>query len=118
MKNTVTTTAAGQDTWREVIALLVTAADHGREESITDPVIMNTAWGAGIAAAAAIELLPREDDHKLDQVHLDLATASMSMAQLLRAAETVTMRHPIEQLPIGASRVIVQIRELSRELPQ
>lgn len=117
MKSTFTTTA-GQDTWREVIALLVAAADQATLEGFANPAILNTACGLGLTASAALELLPREDDHKLDQVRLDPATTSMSTAQLLRAAEIVTRRHPIEQLPVGASGVIVQIRDLTRELPR
>ena len=113
-----TAQAAAQDTWREVIALLVKAADVGYRDAEANPALHSTALGARLMAASAVELLPPELDHLLDDVVLEPRTESMSMAELIAAAEAATRRHQIEELPIGASRVIVDICDLVRETRQ
>ena len=113
-----TAQAEAQDTWREVIALLVKAADVGYQDAEANPALHSAALGARLMAASAVELLPPELDHLLDDVVLEPRTESMSMAELIAAAEAATRRHPIEELPIGASRVIVDICDLVRETRQ
>jgi len=113
-----TAQAAAQDTWREVIALLVQAADVGYRDAEVNPALHSTALATRLMAASAIDLLPPELDHLLDDVVLEERTQPMSMAELLAAAEAATRRHPIEELPIGASRVIVDICDLAREVGQ
>ena len=113
-----TAQAAAQDTWREVIALLVQAADVGYRDAEANPALHSPALGARLMAAWAVGLLPPELDHLLDDVVLEPRTESMSMAELIAAAEAATRRHPIEELPIGASRVIVDICDLVRETRQ
>lgn len=113
-----TAQAAAQDTWREVIALLVKAADVGYQDAEANPALHSTALGARLMAAWAVGLLPPELDHLLDDVVLEPRTESMSMAELIAAAEATTRRHPIEDLPIGAPRVIVDICDLVRETRQ
>lgn len=107
--------AAGAATWRVVIALLVEAAEGGYRRAAVDHVWHSTAVGADGLASAAIALLPAADDHLLDDVVLDQCTASLDPAGLLRRAEHLTRRHPIEQLPAGASQVIVDLLDLTRD---
>ena len=102
-------------TWREIIALLVDAADRGYEQASRDPAIHSVALHAGFVASSAIALLPPERDHELDDIELDPATESLSVAGLIRAAEQAARRHPIEQFPPGASGVIVELCQLASE---
>jgi hypothetical protein len=111
-----TTTAT--HTWRQVIALLVQAADRGYREATTNPALHSTALWADNLASAAIALLPPEVDDLLDEVVLDGQTESLGMAVLIWAADAATRRHPIEELPVGASGVIVDLRDLAREATQ
>ena len=116
MTGTALQTADAVDTWREVIALLAEAADRGYEEAITNPAAHSTALAADGLASAAIALLPEDLDHELDEVALDAVVAHLDSAGLIRRAEQVTRRHPIEQLPTGASEVIVEMLDLVREI--
>lgn len=110
------TTRSALDTWREVIALLVTAADRGYAAATSDPAAHSLAlWADGIASTA-IGLLPAELDHELDDVVLDEDTARLDMAGLIRAAEVATRRHPIELFPPGASAVVVALCDLRAEV--
>ena len=103
MTGTALQTADAVDTWREVIALLAVAADRGYEEAITNPAVHSTA-------------LPQDLDHELDEVALDAVVTHLDSAGLIRRAEQVTRRRPIEQLPAGASEVIVELLDLVREI--
>ena len=141
MTGTALQTADAVDTWREVIALLAEAADRGYEEAITNPAAHSTALAADGLASAAIALLPEDLDHELDEVALDAVVTHgasigeerwelingrrvlvdieqrhLDSAGLIRRAEQVTRRHPIEQLPAGASEVIVELLDLVREI--
>ena len=49
-----TAQAAAQDTWREVIALLVKAADVGYRDAEANPALHSTALGARLMAASRI----------------------------------------------------------------
>ena len=106
-------TAAG--TWGEVIALLVAAADRGYQDSTADPAVHSAAVAAHGLAASAIALLPAELEGLLDEVVLEPTTASMSLVELIRTAETTAGHHPIESLPPGASELIVSLRDLIRQ---
>jgi hypothetical protein len=110
-------------TWMEMIVLLIEAADRGAAQAgIDDPAISSVAVGADNVAAYAIELLPCELDHELDDIELDdiqvdgielgAGMAAASVPELIRAAEQVARRHPIEQFPVGASGVIVALGDL------
>jgi len=108
-------TQSATESWREAIALLVEAATRGYREAETDGALHSTAlWAHGVALAA-LELLPSEQDHLLEDVVLDESCAELDMVGLIRAAETMTRRHPIEQFPVGASGVIVDLLDLVRE---
>lgn len=100
------------DTWGEVIALLVQAADRGYQDSTTDPAVHSTALAAHGLAAAAIALLAPDLQDRLDEVVLEPATVSMTPVELIRAADAAAQRHPIQQLPTGAREVIVALRDL------
>ncbi len=102
-------------TWRQMIALLVEAADRGYAQTRRDPAIHSVALGADSVASSAIALLPPELDHELDDITLDPATDSLSIGGLIRAAEQATRRHPVEAFPAGASGVIVELAELARQ---
>lgn len=102
-------------TWREIIALLVDAADRGYEQASRNPSIHSVALGADSVASSAVALLPPELDLELELLELDRATESLSVGGLIRAAERAARRHPIEQLPVGASGVIVELCELAGE---
>lgn len=104
-----------QHTWRQIVALLVEAADRGYEQTRRDPAIHSVALGADSLASSAIALLPPQLDHELDDVTLDPATELLSVGGLIRAAEQATRRHPVEQFPPGASGVIVELVELARQ---
>ncbi len=109
------TTVDAVHTWREIIALLVEAADLGSRQASLTPAVHSVALGASLTASSAIALLPSEVDHELEDVELDPATASLSVGALIRAAEQAARRHPIEQFPPGASGVIVGLCELAAE---
>lgn len=102
-----------QQTWRQVIALLVEAADRGYEQAARDPGIHSVALGADSVASSAIALLPPEVDDELDDITLDPGTDSLTVGGLIRAAEQTARRIPIEQLPPGASDVIVDLGQLA-----
>ena len=103
------------DTWVEVVALLSDAADRGYRDSATDPAMHSFAVTIHGLAMSAIALLPPELDHVVDEIVLAPAYASMSVVELIRVAEAST-RRPIEELPVGASEVIVAICDLIGEL--
>ena len=103
------------DTWAEVIALLSEAADRGYRNSATDPAMHSIAVTIHGLAASAIALLPPEIDHVVDEIVLAPAYASMSPVELIRAAEASTRRR-INELPAGASEVIVALCDLIEEL--
>jgi hypothetical protein len=103
------------DTWAEVVALLSEAADRGYRDSATDPATHSIAVTIHGLAASAIALLPPEIDDVVDEIVLAPAYASMSVVELIRAAEAST-RRPIYELPVGASEVIVAICDLFEEL--
>lgn len=100
-------------TWMEVVALLCAAADRGLRER--DPRAHSLSLQAQEVASSALALLPPNLDGELDDVGLPADLASASLQQLVRAAERLTRRHPIEQLPVGASRVIVTLGDLIAE---
>ncbi len=111
MNETATTTATR--TWMEVIALLCAAADRGL--TTRDPRVHSLSLQAQEVASSALALLPSNLDGELDDVGLPADLAGASLQQLVRAAERLTRRHPIEQLPVGASRVIVALGDLIAE---
>ena len=104
-----------QHTWRQIIALLVEAADRGYDQTSRDPAIHSVALGADSVASSAIALLPPELDHELDDITLDHLTDSLSVGGLIRAAEQAARRHPIERFPPGASALIVELGELAAQ---
>ncbi|MEO3936712.1 hypothetical protein V3N99_08115 [Dermatophilaceae bacterium Soc4.6] len=108
-------TFPAHDTWREVIALLVEAADRGYRQAATTPALHSTALWAHSIAAAATGLLPPELDHLLDDVVLGAQTTGLDMVGLIQVAETATRRHPIEQFPPGATGVVIALCDLVRE---
>lgn len=99
-------------TWMQVIALLVEAADRATYQAATHPAVHSLAVAADGVAARAISLLPPELDDQLEALELGEATARLSVAGLIRAAEAACRRHPIEQLPPGACGVIVELGDL------
>lgn len=109
-----TSTTEAVDTWREVIALLVEAADRGYREAVAEPAVHSTALAADLLASAAIAVLPPELDHQLDDVTLH-DTATRSMADLLRAARAATRRHRLEDFPDGAAATITALDDLAAE---
>lgn len=109
------TTQPAIESWREAIALLLEAATRGFTEAETNPALYSTALWADLLASSAIDLLPANQDHLLDGVVLDRSYENLDMVGLIRAAETTTRRHPIEQFPVGASGVIVGLLDLVRE---
>lgn len=111
----VSTSTTGIDTWREVIALLVEAAERGYRDSATDPGLHSVALAADILASAAINVLPEALDDLLDEVVLRPGTEALDAGSLIRVAEEATRRLPIEQLPLGASWVVVAICDLARQ---
>src|SRR4051812_30887133 len=90
------TTLDPMHTWKEIIALLVDAADRGYEQASRNPALHSVALGADSVASSAIALLPPELDLELDGIELDEASASLSVGGLIRAAEQAARRHPIE----------------------
>ena len=114
MTGTTHPQAAAYDTWAEVIVLLEDAADCGYRDSATDPALHSTALAAHALAAAALELLPVAERARVDRIPPPPAVTS-SIA-LIRAAEAATRRHPIDDLPAGASEIIVAICDLIGEL--
>ncbi|MGV1008493.1 MAG: hypothetical protein ACOYBY_07780 [Dermatophilaceae bacterium] len=111
-----TNAATPADTWLEVIVLLCEAADRGYRQTATDLGAHSTALAADIIAAEATALIPAEQAVRLDDVVLDESTTELDMAGLILAAEAATRRHPIEQLPRGASGVIVALCVLCGEV--
>lgn len=114
MTGTTHPQAAAYDTWAEVIVLLDEAADRGYRDSATDPALHSTALAAHALAASALELLPVEQRARVDQIPTPAAVTSSIV--LIRAAEAATRRHPIEDLPLGASEIIVAVCDLIGEL--
>lgn len=112
MPSTHTPTPESLHTWMEIIALLIEAADRGAQQAFHDPAVHSTSVGTDFVAASALALLPRELDRSLDELVLPETTDRLDMAGLIRAAELASRRHPIEQLPAGASGVIVGLCEL------
>jgi len=112
------TTQPATESWREAIALLIEAAARGYQEAAFDPARYSTALWADLLASLAIDLLPASQDHLLDDVVLDRSCEDLDMVGLIQAAEAATRRHPIEQLPVGASGVIVGLLDLVRESRQ
>lgn len=100
-------------TWMEVVALLCAAADLALSER--DPRAHNLSLQAQEVASSALALLPADLDGALDDVEPPADRAAASLEDLARAAERLTRRHPIEQLPAGASRVIVALGDLLAE---
>lgn len=94
--------------WITVVQLLFTAAERGFAEAAADPQRHATAMGTYTAAAQALALLPPELD-------FDDGAAAGDLATLLIAADRAARRHPIEDLPTGASQVIAAIGDLIRE---
>ena len=113
MTGTTHPQAAAYDTWAEVVVLLEEAADCGYRDSATDPALHSTALAAHALAAAALELLPVEQRARVDQIPPPAAASSIV---LIRTAEAATRRHPIEDLPLGASEIIVAVCDLIGEL--
>lgn len=107
---------AGERTWQEVIALLYAAKDRGDAEGLTNPAVRATVLGARLTAMAAVALLSPAGLSYLDDVRLAETTTTLALLDLLRAAEEATRRHPIEQYPRGASRIIIDIHALIREV--
>lgn len=110
------TTESGERTWQDVTCLLYAAKDRGEAEGTTNPAVRATALGARLAAMAAAGLLSPAALDDLDDVQLAAETSTMSLLELLHAAEQATRRRPIEQLPRGASRIIIDIYALIREV--
>ncbi len=112
MNDEIRTTEATR-TWMDVIAVLGAAADHGLGpcEARTHSLALQ----AREVAARAVALLPADLDRELDDVELPHELNGAGLADLVRAAERLTRRHPIEQLPAGASLVIVALGDLIAE---
>lgn len=110
------TTAAGERTWQDVICLLLEAARRGHVEAASNPAVRSTASGAHITATLATGLLSHDALNTLDDVELAEETTTMTLVELLHAAEAATRHHPIEQLPRGASRIIIDLHALIREV--
>ena len=107
-------------TWMEVVALLTAAADRALTGTGVDPGVHSLAVGAQIVASSALALLPAQTDVDLDDVDLDDVdlgpqAATWDVLDLIRAAELVARRCPIEVMPVGASAVIVAIGDLVGE---
>ena len=102
--------------WMELIALLVEAADRGATQAGDDQAIHSVALGAQIVASTALDLLPPDLDTELDEIQLDPALATASVPALIRAAEQTARRHPVDEFPPGASRVIVALGDLVSEV--
>ena len=103
------------ETWRQVIVLLIEAADRGYGQPEATWMTRLLALGADSLASGAIALLPPDQDHELDAVALDPDVASKGVAELIGAAEHLTRVCPIEQFPAGASGVIVGLGDLIAE---
>ena len=110
--NEIETTEATR-TWMEVIAVLCAAADCGLRTS--DARLHSLSVQADVVASTATALLPSELGGALDDVEVPRELADASLVDLVRAAERLTRRHPIEQFPVGASVVIVALGDLIAE---
>ncbi len=119
MTSPTNTPTAAVSTWIRVNALLFAAADRAYQDSTTDRAMHSTAVGTHGLALTAIALLPVELDAAIDaaihEVRLEPTVDSMSAPELIRAAEAATRQVPIEQLPAGASAVIVDLCDLIRQ---
>ena len=104
-------------TWMQMIVLLIEASRAGYAEAEADRGIHSAALGAHTVAAGAIELMPPHRDRELDDIELDPNLAGASFGDLVRAAERASRRCPIEQFPVGASAVIVELCDLVGEVP-
>jgi len=111
--DTTTSTATPLAAWSRVVALLIQASRRGQTVDV-DPVTHSLSLGAELVACAAAPLLPADLDPEGD-LELGPATATWSIGELIRAAEQTARQHPIEQLPPGASGVIVALGDLAGE---
>ena len=101
-------------TWAQVAALLAEAAARGLADDV-DPATHSLTLGAELVACQAAELLSREM-YLVGETHLDAQVHNWSAAELIRAAEGASRRHPIEEFPVGASGVIVALGDLMHEV--
>lgn len=94
-------------------ALLARASDLAwtQAQSTTDPRLRFQGLGLDLAAAQALELLPA--DVNLGSVE-DIPRRDP--LALLRAAEEVLRRCPGEDLPAGASQLVIEVCDLISEL--
>ena len=99
--------------WREVIVLLLAAADRGYDEAVTDPARHHGALWAEHLAAAAIALLPPGQVHLLDQVDLDPATGQGDLAALVRAAHHTAEGHHLADHPRAAAALVHDLADLA-----
>lgn len=86
-------------TWRQVIVLLIEAADRGYGQPEAMLTTRLLALGADSLASGAIALLPADQDHELDDVVLDPDVADKGVVELIWAAEYLTRVCPIEVFP-------------------
>jgi hypothetical protein len=109
-----TSTTDALDAWREVIALLVEAAESGYRDAVADPAVHSTALAADLLASAAIAVLPSDLDSQLDDVTLP-DTPTRGMAGLIGAARAATGRYRVEAFPDGAAATIAALSDLAAE---
>ena len=112
---TMTTIPTPLQTWLEVCALATEAARRDLTRPGIDTAAHSLALGAELVACQAQGLLDVEAARLVDDVVLPAEVRVLDVAGLLRAAEAATRRRPIEQLPVGASAVIVALGDLIAE---
>ena len=86
---------------------------HGAAAMISEQLTLSEDEYEISVPPAAFELLPVEQRARVDQIPPPAAASSIV---LIRTAEAATRRHPIEDLPLGASEIIVAICDLIGEL--
>lgn len=94
-------------------ALLARASDlaWAQARSTPDPRLRFRGLGLDLAAAQALELLPAD----VSLGSIEDITGSDPLA-LLRAAEKVLRRCPVEDLPVGGAQLVVEVCDLMSEL--
>ena len=109
-------TGTRMQSWGEVVALLNRAADIGVEAAEIDPALHSTAWWADLVAAAAVQLLPPEHDHALNEVVLPDHLLELGFAAIVQAAHEAALAIPTDQLPAHARIVIAELTALASEV--
>lgn len=99
------------DSLGTVARLLARASDMAWNQAATnpDPVLRLLGLGLDLATSQALELLPAGTDSD------EPAPVETDPLELLRAAEELTLLHPIEDFPPGTSHVIAAICDLLNE---